>query len=302
MTILKNLSILILLLTVISCGQQKEYVSYKVKEGDTVESIAKRHKISEKELVKINPKISEGLTEDSYIVVPKIPDYTKVASKKTSESIDKTTRNVNKNLGDVERNEKKIEQKISDNTPRYVNYTVKKGETIKEIARRYNVSEEELLKINQGVSRNPSENTYILVPMNKAKTISNNSYPKKVTNEVNAVTSIPEDGSYTVEQGDTLYSLSKRFGVSIEKLKEINPALKDGLKAGMKLVFHKTPVIEEKTPTITGYEFYEVVKGDTIYNLTRRYNISTEELKAANPELANGLKLGMTLKIPKKSN
>ncbi len=301
MTILKNLSILILLLTIISCGQQKEYVSYKIKKGDTVEDIAKRHKISEKELVKINPKISEGLTEDTYIVVPKVADYTKKASKKTDESIYKNTDRTEKIEKRKVEERRVIEENVSDNSPRYLSYTVKKGETMKEIASRYNISEEELLNINQGVSRNPSENTYILVPINKQKTISHNSYPKKVANEVNTVTSIPKNGSYTVEQGDTLYSLSKRFGVSIDKLKEYNPALKDGLKAGMNLVFHKAPVVKEKTPIITGYEFYEVVKGDTIYNLTRRYNISAEELKTANPELVNGLKLGMTLKIPKKS-
>ncbi len=188
-------------------------------------------------------------------------------------------------------------------TRQYVSYKTKKGDTIKDIAKRHKISESELLRINPGVSKNPPANTYIIVPKIA------NSKNQENTSKENTSDKNKEYSTYKVKKGDTLYSLSKRFGVTIDELKNNNPNLKDGLKIGMELVYIKDNMADnsiekvdakEGKETIIGYDLHDVVKGDTIYNLTHRYNISSEELYAANPQLTEGLKLGMTLKIPKK--
>ncbi len=185
----------------------------------------------------------------------------------------------------------------------YVTYKIKKGDTMEDIAKRHKISKGELLRINPGVSKNPPANTYIVVP--KITTFDN----KENTNKESTSEKTKKYSTYKVKKGDTLYSLSKRFGVTIDELKRNNPNLKDGLKTGMELVYIKdntTDISIEKDDTekgketIIGYDLHDVVKGDTIYNLTHRYNISSEELYTANPQLSEGLKLGMTLRIPKK--
>ncbi|MGQ0827019.1 MAG: LysM peptidoglycan-binding domain-containing protein, partial [Bacteroidota bacterium] len=69
---------------------------------------------------------------------------------------------------------------------------------------------------------------------------------------------------HKVEQGQTLYSLSRQYGISVEKLKTINPQLKDGLKVGQTL---KVPSNKPKTETVTGKKMEvpaKVISGDSI--------------------------------------
>lgn len=175
----------------------------------------------------------------------------------------------------------------------YISYKVQKGETISSIAKRYGITEGELLRVNPGIGKNPPENTVIVVPERKGIL--------KQTKETSNNQSAKEYSIYTARKGDTLFSLSKRFGMTIDELKEINPILKDGLKAGMELLYVKgNEVSEEAEDSLEGYEIHTVVKGDTVYNLTHRYHISEEELYGLNPELSKGLKIGMLLKIRKK--
>ncbi len=183
----------------------------------------------------------------------------------------------------------------------YVSYKTKKGETMSSIAKRHHTTESELLKINPGIGKNPPANTYIIVPKISGRNNSSTQNNKNHKNDTPTSNPAEKYSTYTVRKGDTLYSLSKRFGVSIDELIRRNPSLKDGLKTGMTLNLSDNLSTEiPQKEVVVGYDNHKVVKGDTVYNLTRRYNISSDELYKANPELANGLKLGMTLRIPKK--
>ena len=110
---------------------------------------------------------------------------------------------------------------------------------------------------------------------------------------------------YTVKQGDTLYSLSKSFGVSIDKIIEYNPAVGDGLKAMTTIYFPQSafgkPTAKPSSSNVaTGeYESYKVSKGETIYGISKMHGLTIDQLIEANPKLADGLKAGMTIRIPK---
>ena len=165
---------------------------------------------------------------------------------------------------------------------KYVSYTVKKGETIKTIAKDYGLTTRDLLKLNPGVKRKPKENTVIIVP--------NKNYSKDI---IKVQETVLKDDFYEVKPKETLYGISKKFGITVEDLIAENPSLKHGLKEGMKIKIPK-PKNVEKTET---YLTHTVVKDDTVYNLTKRYQVSVEELYKLNPALVQGLKLGMVLKI-----
>lgn len=164
---------------------------------------------------------------------------------------------------------------------KYISYEIKKGETLKSIAKNYNLSTRDLSKLNPGVSRKPVLGTVIIVP--------NKNYGKVTTTVKN------EGNIYKVQPKDTLYGISKKYGISINELTAANPALKDGLKTGMSLVIPKPKATQLKDSV--NYVLHKVIKDDTVFNLTKKYQVSQGELLLLNPTLKDGLKLGMLLKI-----
>lgn len=109
---------------------------------------------------------------------------------------------------------------------------------------------------------------------------------------------------HTVEAKQTLYAISKMYSVSVEDIQAANPNLKDdGLKIGQTLRIPSKQVNkkEAKKASITlspDTIYHEVLKKETVYALTKKYEITEEELVLYNPELKEGLKIGMVVKIP----
>ena len=165
---------------------------------------------------------------------------------------------------------------------KYVSYTVKKGETLKSIAKDYKLSRKDLRKLNPGVSKKPKPNTVIIVP---------NKNFGKVVEEVKE----EDDNLYLVQPKETLFGISRKFGITIEELKVANPELENGVKIGMKLIIPKPSITQAKDSI--NYVLHTVVKDDTFYNLTKRYEVTEEDLLNLNPILSEGLNLGMLLKI-----
>lgn len=167
---------------------------------------------------------------------------------------------------------------------KYVTYTVKKGETIKSIAKDFNISPKEIYNLNPDVEKKPKENTVILIPT-------------LATSEALQ----PNTIQYLVQPKETLFSISKRYNISVEEIIKINPILVDGLKEGQIILIPTTageiikPEIKEE---VLPKEIIHIIeKGDTFYNVTKRYQISEEELIAQNPILKEGFNLGIELRI-----
>lgn len=161
-------------------------------------------------------------------------------------------------------------------------YKVKEGETLRSIARNHEVSVRYLLRLNPGLSRRPKANTIMLVPVEE-------------TLEVTAPTEEKTAAQrYLVKPKETLYGIARRFGIDITTLKAANPLLNEGLKIGMEL---QIPLAPKKPLATDTYQVHEVVKGDTFFGLTRKYGLTEQALYQLNPELSEGLQLGMLLKI-----
>lgn len=176
---------------------------------------------------------------------------------------------------------------------KYFTYTVKDGESVKDLAKRYEVKTKDILRLNPGLKKRPSENTVILIP--------NKNFGKEEAK-------IESSEHHIVQAKETLYGISKKYNVSMESLDSINPnVVLDSLQIGMVL---KIPTNKMLTPEevreneldfwAQHYELHTVVKDDTMYSLTRFYNVSAESLLALNPSLSEGLKLGAVIKIREK--
>jgi peptidoglycan endopeptidase LytE len=115
------------------------------------------------------------------------------------------------------------------------------------------------------------------------------------------------DRRYTVKQGDTLTSIARRFSVPLKVLAEANKA-GDKLSIGQVLVIpdsrspshtgkrRTSPRVAEKSPAKAVR--HVVQKGDTLYDLAKRYGVSVEALASAN-NAGDRLQIGQVLVIPK---
>jgi LysM repeat protein len=112
---------------------------------------------------------------------------------------------------------------------------------------------------------------------------------------------------HKIEKGNTLYSLSKMYSVKIKDLIGENPQLEKGLKIGqvIRIPVKKvdTKAAANNPPKAEGkYLIHSVIAKETMYSLSRKYEISTDNLTKSNPQTKEGLKEGMELRIPIERN
>jgi len=96
---------------------------------------------------------------------------------------------------------------------------------------------------------------------------------------------------YTVQRGDTLYSISKKFNISINKLKELNNLESNTILPGQKLII-KEPTTPPQPTT------YKVQKGDTLYSISQKFNTTIDEIKRLNNISSNNIYINQELYIP----
>ena len=115
--------------------------------------------------------------------------------------------------------------------------------------------------------------------------------------EVQSTKNTTEAFSHKVQPKETLYGIALKYDITVDEILNQNPEAKNGLKEGSILTIKKK---SEKTITEvnSGAKFYTVKPKQTLYSLTKELRISQEELLKLNPELEEGLKEGMVLKLP----
>lgn len=100
-----------------------------------------------------------------------------------------------------------------------------------------------------------------------------------------------KENTYIVKEGDTLYSIGRRFNTSVEKLKEINNLINNNIYKGQVLY------IDDKDNS-TDTNIYQVQKGDTLYKIASLFNTTVDEIKKINNLTTNELYIGDKLIIP----
>ncbi|MCM3694549.1 muramidase family protein [Neobacillus niacini] len=106
---------------------------------------------------------------------------------------------------------------------------------------------------------------------------------------------------YTVVMGDTLYSISNRFGTTVSALKSANNLTSDILSIGQSLTIPTagaTPTVPSPPSPVSAPSQYTVVLGDTLYSISNRFGTSVSALRSANNLTSDILSIGQTLTIP----
>ncbi len=111
---------------------------------------------------------------------------------------------------------------------------------------------------------------------------------------------------HQVDAKETLYSISKKYAQKIEDVKAANIELGDGVKVGQIIrIPYKGKVqalpgvvpAKEVKPTKIG-KIHKVEPKETLFGIAKKYSVSVDAIKKANPELIDGLKEGMEIEIP----
>ena len=101
---------------------------------------------------------------------------------------------------------------------------------------------------------------------------------------------------YKVKKGETVYSLTHRFGVTYDAMVKNNPWVSEGLKFGKTLYFpvEDFSTVESRKNTSE----HKVKRGETLYSLANQYGVSMESIVRLNPGVENGLKKNEIIVIP----
>lgn len=111
--------------------------------------------------------------------------------------------------------------------------------------------------------------------------------------------------SYVIEKGDSLYSIAKKFGTTVDKIKQDNNLTSDVLTVGKTLmILDNTGVsaIEEcygeEFEGVNNYIVYTVQKGDSLYSIAKKFGTTVNEIEILNNLDSTNLSIGQELKIP----
>ena len=148
-------------------------------------------------------------------------------------------------------------------------YTVKSGDSLWSISRKFGITVDELKSANNLSSNLLSVGQNLIIPGKEAQATSD---------------------EYVVKKGDTLYSIARKYNTSVDNLKSINNITTDSLAIGQ--------IIKLPSTSSTASDTYIVKKGDSLYSIARTYNTSVDKLKEINNLTSNALAIGQVLKLP----
>ena len=101
---------------------------------------------------------------------------------------------------------------------------------------------------------------------------------------------------HTVARGESLYGISKRYGVSLGELAVCNPDVYYGIKVGQKLLIPTQKPSRERSDT--GFSLHMVQEGETLYSIARQYGVTVAALRSYNGLTSDGLTKDSILRIP----
>ena len=177
-------------------------------------------------------------------------------------------------------------------------YTIQNGDTLYSIAKKYNTTVQEIIDLNYLKNNNLSIGQIIRIP-------------EMYTPEDQMV--LPNYINYTVKRGDNLYTIARNNNISVYTLMKDNALTDNNLKIGQTLKIRvpgTSNIVEDEcfgvdyippaSPNISTIN-YVVKKGDNLYTIARKFNITVSEIMNLNNLKSTNLSIGQQLKIPSSS-
>ncbi|MEZ4811435.1 MAG: LysM peptidoglycan-binding domain-containing protein [Allomuricauda sp.] len=308
---------------------QKKFETHVVKQGETLQSISQKYRVTPYTILQSNKELKSAadIKPNTILIIPLDGSIIKEEEKPKVEKVEEqikpigyTRHRVRKKetlFGLAQRYKITEEQLKRYNTELYSEalkkgmvlqipkfpeadpddereldfetYTVQPKETRWSIAHKYGITVDSLLLLNPELAKNSdylAAGQELKLPRPKGDSLKDQ--------KVELFT------SYTVPPKMTLYSLGKEYGIPSDSIVKLNPEImqQGGLKEGMVI---RLPQKQDKAGIVNtdNYIFYEVKPKQNIFRLTQNLKMTRDELFRLNPDLENGLKAGMVLKLPK---
>ena len=242
----------------------QNFIIHKVEKGQTLRDIAKIYQIAPSDIIKVNSELSAGikLTPGQKLLIPN-----QAVAVKKIDSI-----------------------KLGDKPIDYKYHTVGDNETLFSLSKQYHSKIEDIVTLNQVEGFDIKLGQILIIPI-----FADKNAPKQIDTLKYTY--------YVVQPKQGKWRVAYDHGITIDELERLNPEIQnETLKVGQKLVVPRFITSKEPVRDNNHFYYHDVQPKETLYSLSKLYNVSIEEIKAANPDtLAEGLKFGQTIKIPKKS-
>ena len=261
---------------------------HKVKSGDNLGEISDKYSVSVADLKKWNKLKGSNISVGDKLKIITNERVVTTVKKEVRQEVIASSEKHNKTP------EVDTAVAVTDNF-----YIVQQGDNLSSIAKKNNVSVEDLKKWN-----NLSDNTIQLESKLKIAAISNENKP-----ESSPITEV-RNVEYVVQKGDNLGNIANKNGVSVSDLKLWNNLSDDNLKIGTNIIVAKKLMIDsnqslaqnsgkkEKDSNPKKESHYYVQKGDSLFSIAKKYpGITISDIKKWNGIKDNNLKPGMKLKI-----
>lgn len=241
----------------------EKFYVHRVVKGNTLYNISKAYNVASNTIIKLNPSINEGLK-----------------------------------LG----MELKIPYQLVTETD-YIYHIVKKKETLYQISKIYNVTVEDIKRINQINEEEISPGQYLKIPSMFVKADESQLH-QEATSSTALVIEDEKNIAYTVQAKETLFTISKRFGISIDALMYINDLSSSDINTGQVLLIPRKLIAIADNPIVDTTKFiqHKVKPKETLYGIAHMYAIPISEIQKNN-ELGQGqIQIGQILNIPRELN
>jgi LysM repeat protein/ABC-type branched-subunit amino acid transport system substrate-binding protein len=325
--------------------QGEKFVLHQVRTGETVYSISRQFQVDSQTLTKHNPGISDGLKIGDILKIPfregvnwqqqespqkgdpvYFESYTISSRTETPYFIARefgiTVEEIYAYNPEVTRFRKGTELRIPrwevpESIPRtelkeiaepgeegetvLLLHEVQPGETLRSIARRYQISESEILFFNPG-ARRLQPGSILHIPGSRDDMVRDDSPEIHERPEAVSVAR----GSFfehTIVSGETMWSLTRRYNVSEQELKKLNPLLEQGFPAGatIRIPVNESDLSSPEPVHADAFRRHVVQGGETLIGLASKYNITIPDIRKFNPQLeSRNLVQGETVLIPRK--
>lgn len=259
----------------------QKFTTHAVKQGETLYSVAAKYGVSTESILKYNKEIKEG---------DKLPVNTILVVPEAKSTVASNAANVQDLMNTVMQDSVKSREPIG-----FTNHKVRKRETLYGIAKRYDVTEDEIKKYNKQLYASQlKKKMQIRIPkyakvVETENTIDPNAYEK-----------------YTVKSKETRWSIAHKYGITIDSMLVLNPTLSQStnyLAEGYELLMPKmagSTVTEQQTQLYTSYTIPAKMN---FYRLEKEFGVKSDEIVRLNPEITEqgGLKEEMVIRIPEKT-
>jgi membrane-bound lytic murein transglycosylase D len=232
----------------------------KVPEVTDLTLVAKACKVSLEELRDLNPELLRGCTP------PEVPEY-----------------EIRIPCGKQELFYANFETLRPSDRTRFKTHIVKQGETLSRIARLYRVDLEPILEINKLKKTSLlSLGMHLLIPITVAEEPGTQVTARAPSNGTKPAAS-SEEGVYTIQKGDSLWSIANEMGVSIGSLSQWNNLQPDqklipGNKLKIRPQGEKVSSAKPFRPKEVHEVIYKVKEGDTLWSIAKKFDLTISEI------------------------